>query len=217
MSTAITTAVLDLDGPILDVSLRHYQVYAGGVRKLGGEPMDLGSFWAAKRDKNSDHEILSRSGLPAAAGAYQVFKRETIEATDHLSLDRLQPGARETLHRLAERHSLVLVTLRHSRRRLQQQLAELEIASLFTHVLSAPAGEVSGWQVKRDLILEAGCVLGPGTFIAGDTETEIHAGRALAISTIAVCDGIRDERHLRVLAPDWLIPTLADLPAIFYE
>ncbi len=211
----MTTALLDLDGPILDVSPRHHRVYADGVRRLGGEPLDLGTFWAAKRGKISDHEILSRSGLPAAAEAYQVIKRETIEAADYLSLDRLQPGARDILHRLAERHSLVLVTLRHSRRGLLHQLAVLEIASLFTHILSARAGAVPGWQVKRDLVLEAGVALGPGAFIAGDTETEIRAGRALAVSTIAVCDGIRDERHLRPLAPDWLIPTLADLPATF--
>jgi phosphoglycolate phosphatase-like HAD superfamily hydrolase len=213
MPAAMTTALLDLDGPILDVSPRHHRVYADGVRRLGGEPLDLGTFWAAKRDKISDHEILSRSGLPAAAEAYQGIKRETIEATYYLRLDRLQPGARDILYRLAERHSLVLVTLRHARRELLHQLAALEIASLFTHILSAPAGAAPGWQVKRDLVLEAGLALGPGAFIVGDTETEIHAGRELAVSTVAVCNGIRDERHLQPLAPDWLVPTLADLPA----
>ena len=209
------TALLDLDGPILDVSPRHHRVYADGVSRLGGEPMDIGTYWAAKRDKISDHEILNRSGLPAASDAYQVIKRETIEAADYLSLDRLQPGTWEILHCLAEKHSLVLVTLRHSRRRLLRQLAMLKIAKLFTHVLSAPAGAVPGWQVKRDLVMGAGVALGPGAFIAGDTETEIRAGRALAVSTVAVCNGIRDERHLRPLAPDWLVPTLADLPASF--
>ena len=52
-----------------------------------------------------------------------------------------------------------------------------------------------------------------GDFFAGDTATDILAGRALGIFTVAVCDGIRDEAFLRKLAPDYIIPSLVALSA----
>jgi len=212
-TTVKPTALLDLDGPIIDVSLRHYRVYTDGIAKLGGRAVDREAFWTAKRQKSLDSEILAQSGLRGAADAYNAIKLETIESVSYLIYDQLQPGVPLILRQIANRYRLVLVTLRQSRDRLLHQLASLKISAFFDGVLSVPAGTKAGWETKRDLICNAGITVGAGDFFAGDTETDILAGKALGVSTVAVCNGIRAERHLRPLAPDWIIPTLTDLPS----
>jgi phosphoglycolate phosphatase-like HAD superfamily hydrolase len=207
------TAILDLDGPIIDVSFRHYRVYTAGITKLGGTPVDREAFWSAKRHKSPDSEILAQSGLREATVAYKIIKLETIESSSYLIYDQLQPGVPTILRKIANRYRLVLVTLRQSRDRLLQQLVSLRISEFFDSVLSAPAGSKTGWETKRDLIDNAGITVGTGDFFAGDTETDILAGKALGVSTVAVCNGIRTADYLRPLAPDWIIPTLADLPS----
>jgi phosphoglycolate phosphatase len=212
LPSAVTpTAFLDLDGPILDVSLRHYRVYADGVTRLGGAVVDRETYWSAKRNKTPDREILAQNGLREAADAYHAIKMELIESPSYLAHDRLQLGAADTLRRIAKRFRLVLVTLRHSELALSAQLDALGIRAGFSNVLSAPGDAGNRWETKRDLVARAGLVAGEGDFFAGDTETDILAGRALGITTVAVCNGIRDERYLRPLAPDWIIPSLANL------
>jgi phosphoglycolate phosphatase len=205
------TAFLDLDGPILDVSERHYRVYADLCTHFGGKPIGPGEFWSAKRSKTPDLEILGNSRVSGSGTEYKVSKLNRIEAPEYLRLDRLQAGAGEVLVRLAERYRIVLVTLRHRRDALLAELGALGIATLFADILSAPAGAAEGWEVKCGLVREAGIAPGAQDFFAGDTETDIIAGKALGVSTVAVCDGIRNESFLRALSPDWIIPTLSGL------
>lgn len=210
-ATVKPVAFLDLDGPILDVSSRHYLVYADSVASLRGTPVVKQVFWAAKRRKTTDRELLALSDLPNDATSYQALKLRNIENPAYLAHDRIQAHAQVALKRIAGRYDLVLVTLRHSRSALQQQLERLGLASLFMKVLSAPAGPRSGWETKCALVMEAGLTPGVGSFFAGDTETDILAGRALGITTVAVCDGIREEGILRQYAPDLIVLTLSDL------
>ena len=205
------TAFLDLDGPILDVSLRHYRVYADSTASLGGTPISQAAFWSAKRLKTPDHELLGLSGLPAKNAAYQTLKLQGIETPSYLAHDRLQPQTKESLRQIALRYRLVLVTLRQSRSALQNQLAALELSPFFASILSGPADRRTGWETKCELIRSAGIVPGPDDFFAGDTETDILAGRALGVTTVAVCNGIREESILRQMSPDLIVLTLADL------
>ncbi len=205
------TAFLDLDGPLLDVSTRHYRVYADLCAHLGGTPLAHAEFWSAKRSKTPDAEILRRSGLSDSVAEYRASKLTRIEDPDYLRLDRLQAGAGDMLVRLAERYRVVLVTLRQRRDALQAELEALGIGRHFADVLSAPAGAAEGWEVKCALVRKAGITPEPRDFFAGDTETDIIAGKALGVSTVAVCDGIRNESFLTALSPDWIIPTLSEL------
>lgn len=214
MSTTLKPiAFLDLDGPILDVSYRHHQVYADLVQGAGGRPLGRESFWTAKRQKVSDEKILDLTGTRIEPAVYQKQKLAAIEASSSLALDRLQPDVTSILGRLATRYRLVLVTLRHSRPALDLQLAALELKNSFEVVLSAPAGGEPGWKVKSQLVSSAGLVPTAGSFFVGDTETDILAGRALQVSTVAVSNGIREESFLRALSPDWIISSLAQLSA----
>jgi phosphoglycolate phosphatase len=204
-------AFLDLDGPILDVSVRHYRVYADSIASLRGTPVSQQVYWAAKRRKTPDRALLVLSGLPDATASYHALKLQAIESPAYLAHDRIQQYAVKSLEQIALRYDLVLVTLRHSRSALEQQLAELRLVPLFRKILSAPAGPHSGWETKCALVREAGLTPRSGDFFAGDTETDILVGRALGITTVAVCDGIREEGILRQYAPDFVVFTLSDL------
>ncbi len=204
-------AFLDLDGPILEVSPRHYQVYADIAAGLGGRAIGAGEFWEAKRSKTPDSEILRASGIVARDEDYRRSKIREIENSRYLALDRLQPGAVPALERLSAAYQLVLVTLRQSPEALANQLSALGVARQFDFVLSGPAGERKGWETKVALVLGAGIAPDQRGFFAGDTETDILAGKALGVSTVAVCNGIRNESFLRALSPDWIVPTLSDL------
>ena len=50
--------------------------------------------------------------------------------------------------------------------------------------------------------------------IVGDTEEEIEIGRELGLVTIAITDGMCSTSRLRSMKPDFLIDTLAPIPAI---
>jgi phosphoglycolate phosphatase-like HAD superfamily hydrolase len=158
-----------------------------------------------------DREILGLSGVVPNEAEYKISKLGKIEDPENLALDRLQPGVMEALDRLALRYRIVLVTLRHSREALDQELKALGIAGHFEEVLSGPAGGIPGWKVKCGLVEKAGIVQGKNDFFAGDTETDIVAGKSLGITTVAVCNGIRNESFLRALSPDWIVPTLPEL------
>lgn len=207
------TACLDLDGPIIDVSIRHYRVYEHALTILGGTPIPLESFWGAKRQKISDREILAQSGLQAAAEQYDAIKLRLIESPDYLEHDRLQRGVLDILGQIMQQYHIVLVTLRRSRIELCRQLDYLGISSMFNKILSSAAGEKTGWETKCDLVVDSGISPTSEGFFAGDTETDILAGKKLGFSTIAVCNGIRDEKLLRLLSPNWVIPALIDLPS----
>lgn len=205
-------AFLDLDGPILDVAPRHHRVYGDIITSLGGTPISQEAFWSAKRLKTPDYDLLGQSGLLAETiVAYQALKVRAIEAPSYLIHDRIQPQSKETLKLIAHRYRIILVTLRHSRKELENQLAALELSSYFSLVLSGPAGSRTGWETKRELVRKAGVVPGPEDFFAGDTETDILAGRALGVTTVGVCNGIREESILRQMSPDLIVLNLADL------
>src|SRR4051812_18167971 len=118
----------DFDGPILDVSERHYRVYATAVAELGGTPLAKDAFWDAKRRREPETAILATSRLAAAQAAeFQRLKLARIEARDYLMLDSVQPGVGEILERLHRQHLLTLVTLRNSRTMLEWQLDALAL------------------------------------------------------------------------------------------
>lgn len=203
----------DLDGPILDVSERHYRIYQETVCELGGTPIDKTAFWESKRQKISEKQILLQSGLAEPMSMKFAFiKLERIESEADLQSDVLQVGILDALHRLRSSRDLFLVTLRSSRQRLEQQLARLGLTSFFMQILCGRDVDRDGWSVKFDLIRGSCSEAGVGDWIVGDTETDIRAGQSLGLRTAAVANGIRSEAFLRTLRPDCIISSAADFP-----
>jgi phosphoglycolate phosphatase-like HAD superfamily hydrolase len=201
---------LDLDGVILDVSKRHYQVHRSLLAPHGEPAIDGGEFWRMKRRRRPLHEILAAGAVGGPdEDAYRRGWLELIESPDFLGLDTPIEGAAEALEALRLRQPLILVTLRRQPDLLLGQLDALGLRGYFDEIRAArPQGDES-WRAKASLI-EAGGRPHPGLTILGDTEVDIRAGKALLLRTVAVTSGIRDRALLEAERPDLIIDSLRD-------
>jgi carbamoyl-phosphate synthase large subunit len=208
---------LDLDGPLLDVSARHHRVYADILTGAGQEPLNAADYWAAKRAGKGHQELLDGCSPPGFFS--DVFEPQwlaRIESPEFLALDRVWPAAREVLPRLQREHELFLVTVRSQPEQLARQLSDLGLTPWFSAVLCRPA-RVNAAQAKIDVIREHFDGTVPTGIIVGDTEADLACGQALGLTRVGVLNGIRDRRRLEAAGGDYLIASIADLPALLVE
>lgn len=208
---------LDLDGTILDVAARNHRVHVESVRALGGESrLSLEAFWREKRAGLTNARLLEREGLVPRVDPRRYGERflAAIELDELQALDALLPGAREALEALAARHTLVVVTLRREREPLLRSLARLGVDRLVSDVLSASPLDAPGEHTKAALVRGRARAIVGASWIVGDTEIDVRAGKALGLRTCAVTSGIRDEARLSLETPDLLVPHLGAFAAL---
>lgn len=205
----------DLDGPILDVSHKYWQVHKDVLAELGRSYLPEEEYWQLKRTRIPVPEILMRVGSQDISEEYITRRIAKIETPSYLQHDRVWPGTREALEAMAKDHRLVLVTLRRSTEALHGELERLELKPLFARVLSSGEQRTPRWQIKVDLIRSDGYEQGlPGVMI-GDTDTDILAGNYLGLQTVGVLSGIRMREHLEKAGPNFIISSLEDIISIF--
>jgi phosphoglycolate phosphatase len=202
----------DLDGTLIDVSIRHYQVYSELVEKYAGKTLPKDRYWSEKRLKTKWPALLSQS-LIAEDRASQFMQDfiALIEQPDKLRVDPLFPGSLATLKLLSTKYRLYLVSLRRNEQALLDQVADLGLEEFFYKVLTGHS-ETTGEDVKSELIKSLAV---PGRdIIVGDTEADILTGKLLGLKTVALTSGIRDEDFLRVLKPDFLLRHVNEVPGV---
>jgi len=206
------TVYLDLDGTLFDIRSKYYTLYSRIVVELGAQSLSQVAYWALKRGAASPEVILS--GLDAA-GRDEYGRRwlAAIETPAFTGLDTLLPGARDALSDLRRRSSLVLATMRHDEAVLAADLARLGIQRFFSRIVTA-AGRPPGDTAKGELIREHAPVSGVGAIVVGDSEADVQAARELGVRSVCVLTGIRDLAYLEALRPDFIIDSVAQLPAL---
>ena len=207
------TFFFDLDGPILDVSTKYYQIYVDIVKELGGTPISKESYWHNKRNKVPELKNLIASDLhPDTLSYYQITRKERIETNAYLTYDKVWPELLLYIPNSPLRGKLTLVTFRKIPRTLKKELCDLGISSWFKDVLSTN-GDVNHrdrHEGKVNLIRDHYKSDLNGFFI-GDTETDIRAGKALGLKSIAVTFGIRNADILMREEPDIILNSPAAL------
>jgi phosphoglycolate phosphatase-like HAD superfamily hydrolase len=203
---------LDLDGPVLDVSQRYYQVHRDVLERFGGWPFPLKAYWEAKRTLVPETEILMRAGLSREAAAEAAAERlRRIEDPQYLKLDQPWPWMADVLEELEGLGRLALVTLRHHQDRLDRQVIHLGLSLYFERVI---AGRGDGTpEAKAALLRGCGISWAPGSVLVGDTEVDVASGRALGLRTVALGCGIRSPLVLERWSPDALFEDLRQVPA----
>jgi phosphoglycolate phosphatase-like HAD superfamily hydrolase len=198
------TIILDLDGPLLDGRDRHYACYKEILQGHGHTPLDPARYWAMKRDRADRRAQLAATGAETIYGAFLDAWLERIESPAMLALDRVQPGAPETLRRWkTSGYRLVLATLRAHPDWLRSQLAATGLDRLLDDVVVSRHDD--GGEGKARKVREAVPDLVPGNALwVGDTEADVSAARALGCPVWAVTCGLRTEEFLRSLVPDFL-------------
>jgi phosphoglycolate phosphatase len=207
----IRNLILDLDGPILDGKLRHYQCYGDILREHGFVPLSVDEYWEMKRHRYDRRRQLSATGAEGIYDAFLTAWLERIEQKEYLALDRLQPQVIEKLGSWkADGLGLHLVTLRNNEANLIWQLDRLNLLPLLDHVASvrsSASGQGKADAVRGIISLEE---LETALWI-GDTEIDIMAARQLGVKVCVVECGLRSGECLATFDPDYRATELSSI------
>ncbi len=126
----------------------------------------------------------------------------------------LLPNVAPALEALAGRCKLALVTMRHMPSPvIQKELDYLGVAKYFTHVVTAldtakpkPSPEAL-IRCVRALDVEMGDCL-----IAGDSVSDVRAGKAAGARTVGLLSGLFGQEELAKERPDLILPDVTALP-----
>jgi phosphoglycolate phosphatase len=202
---------LDLDGTLLDIREKYHRLHCRIALDLGHAPLPRGTFWARKRTGVAVEDLLP-DWDDAARAEYSRRWEAEIELPAYTRFDRLVPGARESLLRLAPSFELVLVTMRRDGQELRRQLRRLGVAPLFSRLLVR--GDHDGTELtKAQLLRPTVTPNGRRSVVVGDSEEDMRAARSLGSPFVAVLTGMRDRDFLAALAPALIIESVAQLPA----
>jgi phosphoglycolate phosphatase-like HAD superfamily hydrolase len=209
---------LDLDGPVLDVSDRYYELYCDLVSELADRKIKSGSsvlsksdYWNLKRNRTREKEILRASGMTDIefVDRYERLRQERIESKEYLRLDTPWAGVADALRPLRRKFVLIAASLRSFSNLLLEQLETLDLLDVFDDVVSGRVsdGTLNRGEAKARLISERYDAAATCGWFVGDTETDILAGKVLNWQTAGVSFGIRDENILMAAKPDVLLRT----------
>lgn len=201
-STKTRTIFFDLDGVLLDGSIRSYKTYAIIVKELGGVVMPIARYMPLKRAKTTIDVILKISKIQDKSGQFNKRWLELIESEAMMKHNRLYDDVHEVLSQLSIGSKLHLITLRNNRALLIAELKRNKLFPYFEEVISTTNGQ-------RDKAILLREFASPGDVIIGDSETEIRAGKALGITTIAATTGFRNYRLIKKEKPDFIIRKLS--------
>jgi carbamoyl-phosphate synthase large subunit len=202
----------DLDGPILDVSHRHYQLYRDLLEEAGKSAVPFEQYWQDKRACRPQGTIVSQTtGEDFCANTFQQQWLDRIETDKYLALDRVWPWAIDVLAALYRDHPLYLVTVRSEPDQLRKQMDQLHLTRWFQAILCRPARQNAA-QEKVKAIREQFDTLPQQALMVGDTEADIECGKELGFVTVGVLSGIRNQEHLQATGCDYLRDNILALP-----
>lgn len=210
----VDTIFLDLDGPLLDGTQRHYSCYRSIMEDAGFEPIDIERYWQLKRDMINRRELLA---LSSADSLYDEFLRRwlsVIESPESLELDIVQPGALECLRAWKEQgKKLILVTLRKDAAALQIQLQNKGLSTYLDKVLvcAHESGGAGKAQAVLDFLGERPDAL--RSVWVGDTEVDAQAARSLGLDVYLVKNGLRSPAILERLDSTLVVESIVAFSA----
>lgn len=185
----------DLDGTLVDVKRRDFQVYSDILCSYSCTPIDIDLYWSFRREKKNIFEILRLSDFPPSYYGHFIKERqELIERAEYLLLDELFPSVLSVLEYLRKNYKCILVTKRNNIEVTNEQLKRLRLIDCFEDIHITLLDKKLIFQTIESL-----------QYVIGDTENDIIPANSLNVSTIAVSSGIRGEMELAKLRPSYLI------------
>lgn len=173
-------------------------------------------YWELKRNKVPEQEIVAKTANNEFVADYLSERLQVIESIEYLRHDRLQPGIQELLNELAKEQELTLVTLRNRRENLMWELNHFNLGFYFANILTKEDNH-GDYRIKMELISGfCGSDNAQGVLI-GDTEADIRAARELGLISCGVTFGIRTEKYIRNLRPDYIADSVVSMGEIIRE
>lgn len=209
-ASAVTTIILDLDGPVLDGFEKHYHCYRDILADYGLTPLQKAVYIENKRERMPTIDQLKLSN---AENCYDFFLSDwqaRIEQKKYLELDSIQPGALDIISRWhGAGVNVVLTTMRHNEENLHWQLDHLGLLQFFTRIIVVNGLKYTGINAKSAAVssLVSADWLSHALWI-GDTEMDIDSAKLLGLPVCAITSGLRSQEFLAALEPDYIEDSL---------
>lgn len=190
----------DLDGTLIDVSLRDYTIYKNVVNKLNGNPIDYSNYWSLRRNKTDIHYILSQSGIKIETEVEQFLqqRKALMEDTEYLKLDTLFPSTPSILNNLNSEYDIYIISIRSNKKSTAEQLHSFGLDGYKSYIVNE--GKIEYMRKIQNLVA-----------MVGDTENDILPANELRIKSVAVLSGIRNRQQLELLNPDCIINSISEI------
>ncbi len=148
-------AFFDLDGTLVDMTERWYQLHVTLSRKHELPVLEKDEYISNKRDGVSERNIFGciPQSQTAAVEAYCAERLVLIEEEKYLKYDQLIPEAPAILNAWKNHYDLVLVTKRQHPDALKRQLHSLKLSEFFIKVIvgTSKAMEIKNSFSKTEL------------------------------------------------------------------
>lgn len=179
---------LDLDGPILDGRLRHYNCYKDIIEDMGGIPLDTDAYWNAKRIGLNKKIVCEESGISVDYSKFIEEWKNRIEDIKYLKYDVLKPGFLDVIKIMKNfSKKLCLVTLRNNKENLLSQLEWLGIKEIFSEIVVCSGSDINPkYLALKEYSFDKAILI-------GDTEIDIEAADMLGTDFIGIINGLRTE------------------------
>jgi phosphoglycolate phosphatase len=206
---------LDLDGTIVDSTDAYIEAAAAAFQTIGQKPPERKTALEIPRRLElglSISEITNGNTRKFLKIYFQTYYLVSREKT------RLIPNVSVTLECLSQKAKLALITMRHSPKQVViKELDSFGISQYFAHVVTAlsttkpkPSPEALINCVKVLDLDICDCI------IAGDSVSDIRAGKAAGVKTVALLSGLFECNELVKEQPDLILDNVNSLPKSIY-
>jgi HAD superfamily hydrolase (TIGR01509 family) len=203
--------LFDWDGTLLNSYRADSQAYLAMFRELGC-PWELEEL--AKHYSPDWYVVYRAAGIPKERWN-EADRLWRAHYTRHPS--KLMAGARQVLLHLARRHTLGLVTS-GDRQRVSRQLRAFALTRIFrARVCGGDTPEKKPHPAPLLLALQQMKLQPVDCVYVGDTPEDLAMAKAAGMRAIAILGPFPTEKTLRAASPEFLLPSLRDLPALLHK
>lgn len=206
---------LDLDGTIVDSTEAYLEAAAVAFQTVGQKPPERKTALEIPRRLESGFsisEITNGNTRKFLSVYFQTYYLVSKEKT------KLIPNVSMTLESLSQKAKLALITMRHSpKQSVIRELDSFGITQYFSHVVTAldtakpkPSPEALISCAKALDISMCDCI------IAGDSVSDVRAGKAAGAKTVALLSGLFECDELVKEQPDLILDDVNSLPKLIY-
>jgi phosphoglycolate phosphatase len=203
---------LDLDGTIVDSTEAYVEAARIAFQAAGQKPPQ--KMIALEIPRRLEQGVLLKDITETnLKGLLRLYFDAYYSVTE--AKTKLLPNVSETLEVLSQHAKLALITMRHVPSQvIQKELDYFGISKFFTHIITAldtskpkPSPEALIQGVRSLKVEIRDCI------IAGDSVSDIRAGKAGGAQTVGVLSGLFGREELEREHPDLILSDIAALPA----
>ncbi len=194
----------DLDGTLIDAKPRLYKLFCDLVES---DQLSFDQYWDLKRSKIGHESILNNyfSYSKKNIDDFNSTWLSLIETQQYLKLDIPFYGVQEFLKKLAEHHSIYIVTARQFESTANEQIHQFGWDKIISGLF------VTSQKEEKSTLIQAKTSFSPTDWMIGDTGKDIQTGKILGVKTAAVLSGFQNKLVLEKYEPNIIVESILNL------